>query len=85
MCLGARSGSRISLFCAVTGPASGGVTGWVKNMEDGTVTMELQGTTEQLAQLTAKIRAGSFFIKVEQLQLSDVTVVKGETVFESRY
>ncbi len=62
-----------------------GVTGWVKNMEDGTVTMELQGTTDQLAQLTAKIRAGSFFIKVEQLQLSDVTVVKGETVFEIRY
>ncbi|MGL6014487.1 MAG: acylphosphatase [Selenomonadaceae bacterium] len=54
-------------------------------MEDGTVTMELQGTTDQLAQLTAKIRAGSFFIKVEQLQLSDVTVVKGETVFEIRY
>ena len=62
-----------------------GVTGWVKNMEDGTVTMELQGTMEQLAQLTAKIRAGSFFIKVEQLQLQDMAMVDGETSFEIRY
>ena len=62
-----------------------GVTGWVKNMEDGTVTMELQGTTEHLARLIAKIRIGSFFIKVEKLQLQDVTTVDGETSFEIRY
>jgi len=33
-----------------------GVTGWVRNNDDGTVTMHAEGTDEQLADLRERIR-----------------------------
>ena len=41
------------------------VTGWVKNMADGTVAMELQGTDSAITELVNIIKKGNFIIKVE--------------------
>lgn len=62
-----------------------GVTGWVRNMEDGSVTMELQGTEKQLEALSAAIRKGNFFIRVQTFSLEDRPLVSEENGFKIRY
>ena len=58
-----------------------GVTGWVKNMEDGSVTMELQATAQIIERLIDIIKKGKGRIKVTNLELVDLPVVEGENKF----
>jgi len=62
-----------------------GVTGWVRNMEDGSVNMELQGPEDKVEQLMDIIEAGNYFIKVEAFQTEVRTVVDGEIGFKIKY
>ncbi len=62
-----------------------GITGWVKNMSDGSVTMELQGESETVERLIAKIKRGNDWIRVNDFEESDLPVVKGENTFAIRY
>ena len=62
-----------------------GITGWVRNMEDGTVDMELQGTQEQIERLEAIIRKGNYFIRVQAFSLEAIPVAADETSFKIRY
>ena len=62
-----------------------GITGWVKNMSDGSVTMELQGEAEIVERLIAKIKRGNDWIKVTNFEFSDLSVVEGENTFAIRY
>lgn len=62
-----------------------GLTGWVKNMSDGSVTMELQGAPDVVERLIAKIKRGNDWIKVTSFEQSDLPVVKGENKFAIRY
>ena len=61
------------------------VTGWVKNENDGSVTMEIQGTPEQLAALEERIKKGNGFAKVSQLESTEIAVVAGESQFSINY
>ncbi len=61
-----------------------GITGWVKNMSDGTVTMELQGEQSAIDLLTERIRRGNGFIRVDTLSLEPRTVEDDETDFRVR-
>ncbi len=56
------------------------VTGWVKNNEDGSVTMEIQGTEEDIAGVFERIQ------KEPQIQINNkvekyLSVKKGEKTF----
>ena len=62
-----------------------GITGWVKNMSDGTVTMELQGSQAAIDRLEAIIREGNYFIKVQSFGLEVRDVVATEQRFEIHY
>ena len=62
-----------------------GITGWVKNMPDGTVTMELQGSQDAIDRLEAVIREGNYFIKVQSFGLEVRDVVAMEQRFEIHY
>ena len=62
-----------------------GITGWVKNMSDGSVTMELQGEPQTVERLIAKIKRGNDWIIVKEFELSDLPVVKGENKFAIKY
>ena len=62
-----------------------GLTGWVKNMSDGSVTMELQGEPQTVDRLIAKIKRGNDWIKVTNFESSDLPVVEGENKFAIRY
>ena len=44
-----------------------GCTGWVRNEWDGSVTMEIQGTPEQIEQVIRAIRAGRF-VRIEDME-----------------
>ena len=62
-----------------------GITGWVKNMSDGTVTMELQGSQAAIDRLEAIIREGNYFIKVQSFGLEVRDVIAMEQRFEIHY
>jgi acylphosphatase len=50
-----------------------GITGWIKNEEDGSVSLEACGEREKLNQLIERINIGSPASKVEDL---DITWIK---------
>ncbi len=62
-----------------------GVKGWVKNMPDGSVTMELQGTEEKIHEMEERIRRGNFFVKVRELELEAREPIQEDKPFEIRY
>lgn len=62
-----------------------GLTGWVRNMEDGSVTMEIQGRQEKIDRLIDFIRQGNFFIRVSSLSLESRSVLPNEDRFVVRY
>ena len=62
-----------------------GLTGWVRNMEDGSVEMEIQGDPEKIDKLSVLIREGNYFIKVKELKFEPVETVPNETRFVVRY
>lgn len=45
-----------------------GLTGWVENQENGTVTIEVQGPCGQIDLFCEILQAGRAFISVEQMQ-----------------
>lgn len=53
-----------------------GITGWVKNMSDGSVTMELQGTEEQIQDIANEIRRGNGFCKVRTFELNKRSTIE---------
>lgn len=61
-----------------------GITGWVKNMADGTVEMEAQGNSDKLDQLFATIKKGNFIIKVDNIDCAEIDCVE-ETSFIIKY
>ena len=61
------------------------VTGWVRNENDGSVTMEIQGTPEQLTALEERIKKGNGFAKVSNLDSEEIAVVSGESQFGIHY
>ena len=61
-----------------------GITGWVRNMADGTVEMEAQGNPDKLDQLFATIKKGNFIIKVDNIDCTEIDRVE-ETSFIIKY
>ena len=61
------------------------ITGWVMNMSDGTVTMELQGDADAVEAAFAAMRAGNYLIRVERLDIEEREPVAGERDFSIKY
>ena len=61
-----------------------GVTGWVRNEYDGSVTMEIQGTEEQIDEVILAIGRGHY-VKIESMDVETIPVVPGEHDFRTRY
>jgi acylphosphatase len=62
-----------------------GLTGWVRNMDDGSVTMEMQGQEAPVAALEKRIRQGNAFIGVKELTLEEREPIAAEERFQIRY
>ena len=61
-----------------------GFTGWVKNMPDGSVTMEVQGPEAEFPALTARIEAGNDWSQVTELTWEPCSCVPEEKTFTIR-
>ena len=61
-----------------------GFTGWVKNMPDGSVTMEVQGEEADFPAFKARIEAGNDWIEVTELMWELCSCVPEETSFTIR-
>lgn len=61
-----------------------GASGWVMNNPDGTVSMEVQGSEEQIDKVIIAIEQGSY-VRIEKMAVTDMPVVDGEKAFGYRY
>ena len=53
------------------------VTGWVKNEWDGSVSMEAQGSEEQINEMLKLINQGSY-IQIDRMEYYEIPVVEDE-------
>ena len=60
-----------------------GATGWAKNEYDGTVTMEIQGSEEQINQVILAIERGRY-VQIEDMDVKNIPVVTDEYGFRTR-
>lgn len=61
-----------------------GATGWVRNEYDGSVTMEIQGTEEQIDQVILAIEKGRF-VRIENMDAKTIPVIESERGFNEEY
>ena len=59
-----------------------GCTGWCRNNWDGSVTMEIQGTEEQISKVIIAIERGTY-IRIDDLKVKTIPVVEGERSFRT--
>ena len=59
-----------------------GCTGWVRNEWDGSVTMEIQGTQEQIDSVILAIERGAY-VRIENMDSRSIPVVAGERGFSA--
>lgn len=60
-----------------------GLTGWVQNLEDGTVEMEVQGTKEKIQRLLDYMD-GRQYVIIEKIESSLIPTVESEWTFHER-
>lgn len=61
------------------------LTGWVRNNDDGTVEMEVQGNEEAIQLFVDTIREGTMFAKVTEMSVREVAVNPKEKQFRIMY
>ena len=59
-----------------------GVTGWVRNDPGGSVTMEIQGTEEQISNVIIAIERGTY-IRIEEMKVKIIPVNEDEHGFRT--
>lgn len=61
-----------------------GITGWVKNLNDGTVELQIEGDEERLESYKRALYDGNRFVGVERIDVKDATV-ESFRKFDIRY
>ena len=59
-------------------------TGWVKNEWEGSVSMEIQGTEENIGSVILGIEKGTF-VRIENMDIKTIPVVEDEYSFGTEY
>ena len=59
-----------------------GVTGWVRNEPDGSVSMEIQGTQEQIDNVIIAIEKGTY-VSIEHMDVKTIPLIEGERGFRA--
>ena len=58
------------------------LTGWVHNMSNGMVDMEVQGNENSIQKFISIISKGNYFIKVTSLSKKEIVIVPEEKKFK---
>ena len=61
-----------------------GLTGWVGNLSDGRVEMEVQGKESVIAQLVLELKNTSY-IRIERVVCENLPLKEGEDKFSTRF
>ena len=61
------------------------VTGWVKNMYDGSVTAEAQGTKKQIEDFIESMKHGHRFMRIDHVTAEECPLCEGEKDFKVKY
>lgn len=67
-------------YRAIQAANMSGVTGWVRNDPDGSVTMEIQGTEEQIDKAIIAIGKGTY-IRIESMNVKAIPIEENERGF----
>lgn len=62
-------------YTAYYSAGSLGLTGWVKNLDDGRVEMEIQGDQAVIDQMLLMIQQGSF-IRIDEIEEEELPVIR---------
>ena len=60
-----------------------GVTGWVHNEYDGSVSMEIQGTETQIDEVILSVERGTY-VRITNMDVKSIPVVENERGFRTR-
>ena len=60
-----------------------GLTGWVRNEFDGSVTMEIQGTDEEIDRLISMVDQGRY-VRIDSIDVKTLPLLEDERGFRSR-
>lgn len=61
------------------------LTGWVRNMSDGSVTAEVQGTRVEIEKFLNLIQTGNRFVRVDEIEKEERPYEENEKRFHVRY
>ncbi len=67
-------------YRAIVAANKQGVTGWVRNDPDGSVSMEIQGTEEQIDQVLISLER-ELYIQIDNMDVKIIPVEEGERGF----
>ena len=61
-----------------------GLTGWVRNLSDGRVEMEVQGDDWSIGNMLSRLKADTY-IYVEDMDISELPVQPNEAKFQTKF
>jgi len=61
-----------------------GLTGWVRNLSDGRVEMEIQGEEWAIGNMLSRLQADTY-IRVDDVEISELLVQADETKFQTKF
>ena len=71
-------------FCSMTAKPLD-LTGLVRNMDNGMVELEVQGSDESIEKFIRTIKKGNRFIRVDELYQKKIPIIQNERTFTERY
>lgn len=60
-------------------------TGWVRNMDNGMVELQIQGEEENISKLLHTLKEGNYFIQVTNVVRKEIPLVLNEKSFQCHY
>ena len=70
-------------YRAMHAASSLGMTGWVHNEYDGSVSMEIQGTEEQIDEVILSVERGKY-VMITNMEVKSIPVIENERGFGAR-
>lgn len=61
------------------------LTGWCKNLNDGRVQIEVQGSEETLNQFISALKKGNNFSRIDEMVVDEITVIENEKKYSIKY